>query len=195
MQHFTQVIDGIDGSRAELVGYVIDNSPEMDPDRRRPAILIIPGGGYAIGSDRESEPVALQFLAAGYQAFVLKYSCAPSRYPVALLEMAEAMSMIRGHADEWHVDAGRVAAIGFSAGGHLAANLTTVSSDAELRDAGYDLAGSRTAAVSTTCWVTAKTMRRCWSCCRSRSMSTRPCRRCSSGTPSPIRPFLWRIHC
>ena len=71
MQHFTQVIDGIDGSRAELVGYVIDNSPEMDPDRRRPAILIIPGGGYAIGSDRESEPVALQFLAAGYQAFVL----------------------------------------------------------------------------------------------------------------------------
>jgi len=112
MQHFTQVIDGIDGSRAELVGYVIDNSLEMDPDRRRPAILIIPGGGYAIGSDRESEPVALQFLAAGYQAFVLKYSCAPSRYPVALLEMAEAMSMIRGHADEWHVDAGRVAAIG-----------------------------------------------------------------------------------
>jgi len=91
MQHFTQVIDGIDGSRAELVGYVIDNSPEMDPDRRRPAILIIPGGGYAIGSDRESEPVALQFLAAGYQAFVLKYSCVPSRYPVALLEMAEAM--------------------------------------------------------------------------------------------------------
>lgn len=143
MQHFTQVIDGIDGSRAELVGYVIDNSPEMDPDRRRPAILIIPGGGYAIGSDRESEPVALQFLAAGYQAFVLKYSCAPSRYPVALLEMAEAMSMIRGHADEWHVDAGRVAAIGFSAGGHLAANLTTVSSDAELRDAGYDPAAVR----------------------------------------------------
>lgn len=29
MQHFTQIIDGIDGSRAELVGYVIDNSPEM----------------------------------------------------------------------------------------------------------------------------------------------------------------------
>ena len=52
MQHFTQVIDGIDSSQAELVGYVIDNSPEMDPDRRRPAILIIPGGGYAIGSDR-----------------------------------------------------------------------------------------------------------------------------------------------
>ena len=151
MQHFTQVIDGIDGSRAELVGYVIDNSPEMDPDRRRPAILIIPGGGYAIGSDRESEPVALQFLAAGYQAFVLKYSCVPSRYPVALLEMTEAMSMIREHADEWHVDAGGgaglrvsvVASIGFSAGGHLAANLTTVSSDAELRDAGYDPAAVR----------------------------------------------------
>lgn len=51
--------------------------------------------------------------------------------------------MIRGHADEWHVDAGRVAAIGFSAGGHLAANLTTVSSDAELRDAGYDPAAVR----------------------------------------------------
>ena len=125
MQHFTQVIDGIDSSQAELVGYVIDNSPEMDPDRRRPAILIIPGGGYAIGSDRESEPVALQFLAAGYQAFVLKYSCVPSRYPVALLEMAEAMSMIRGHADEWHVDAGRTAAGSYPAS-RSSASLETV---------------------------------------------------------------------
>lgn len=42
MQHFTQVIDGIDGSRAELVGYVIDNSPEMDPDRRRVRYRIRP---------------------------------------------------------------------------------------------------------------------------------------------------------
>lgn len=60
-----------------------DNSEEMEPDRIRPAILILPGGGYAMTSDREAEPVALQFLAKGFAVFVLRYSVQPSRYPVA----------------------------------------------------------------------------------------------------------------
>ncbi len=59
MRTFTQDITGIDGSAARLQGYVIDNSEEMDPDRRRPAIVICPGGAYRLASDREGEPVAL----------------------------------------------------------------------------------------------------------------------------------------
>ena len=100
--------------------------------RKRPAILILPGGGYHHTSDREAEPVALRFAAAGYAAFVLRYSCAPARYPMALREAAMAMRYIRENADAFGVDPGMVAALGFSAGGHLCGCLGTLYDDAVL---------------------------------------------------------------
>ena len=125
MQVFTRTIAGIDGTSARLQGYVIDNSKEMDPNRHRPAIVVLPGGAYAITSDREAEPVALRMLAYGYNAFVLHYSCAPSRWPVALLELAESVRQIRQHADEWHVDPDAIVLMGFSAAGQLGMGLAT----------------------------------------------------------------------
>lgn len=138
MKHFEYEISGIDGSAAKFVGYCLDNSEEVVPDRVRPSVLVIPGGGYEMTSDREAEPIAMQFLAAGFNAFVLRYSVKPSVFPVALLEAADAMTMIREHAAEWHVDPEAIAVIGFSAGGHLAANLATSASDDVLAAHGYD---------------------------------------------------------
>jgi acetyl esterase/lipase len=51
--------------QAILAVYARDNSPEIAPERRYPAVQILPGYGYGICSDREAEPVALPFLAAG----------------------------------------------------------------------------------------------------------------------------------
>lgn len=138
MKHFEYEISGIDGSAAKFVGYCLDNSEEVVPDRVRPSVLVIPGGGYEMTSDREAEPIAMQFLAAGFNAFVLRYSVKPSVFPVALLEAADAMTMIHEHAAEWHVDPDAIAVIGFSAGGHLAANLATSTSDDVLVAHGYD---------------------------------------------------------
>ena len=138
MQYFEDEIAGIDGSSARFVGYCLDNSAEIVPDRVRPSVLVIPGGGYEMTSDREAEPIAMQFLAAGFNAFVLRYSVKPSVFPVALLEAAEAMKRIRDQADEWHVDSDAIAVIGFSAGGHLAANLATSASDDVIAAHGYD---------------------------------------------------------
>jgi esterase/lipase len=86
-------------------------------------VLILPGGGYCMCSDREAEPVALPFLAAGCTAAVLRYSVAPTRHPAQLHEAAAAMAYLREHADEYHIDPARVFVCGFSAGGHLAAML------------------------------------------------------------------------
>lgn len=138
MQYIQQIIAGIDGSEAQFTGYVADNSPEMEPDRIRPAILILPGGGYTMTSDREAEPVALQFLSKGFAVFVLRYSVRASHYPVALIEAAEAMRLIRANASEWHVNQTQVAVLGFSAGGHLAANLATSAGDEDIREHGLD---------------------------------------------------------
>lgn len=138
MQYITQNITGVDGSVAQFTGYILDNSPEIDARRTRPAVLILPGGGYEFTSDREAEPIALRFVGAGYHAFILRYSTFPSLYPTALLEAAAAMQLIHTHAEQWHIKPDAICILGFSAGGHLAANLSTASSDDALRDHGYD---------------------------------------------------------
>ena len=58
----------------------------------------------------------------GYQAAVLRYSCAPAVYPTALCELAQSVKLIREHAEEWSVNAEKIIVMGFSAGGHLAAS-------------------------------------------------------------------------
>lgn len=105
-------------------------------ERKRPAILILPGGGYHHTSPREAEPVALRFAAAGYAAFVLHYSCAPERYPAALRETAMAMRYIRENAGEFGIHPGMVAALGFSAGGHLCGCLGTLYDSDAVSDLG-----------------------------------------------------------
>ena len=64
---------------ADLYTYILDNSVEMRPNRKRPVIVICPGGGYTMTSDREAEPIAMQYLARGYHAVILRYSVAPAR--------------------------------------------------------------------------------------------------------------------
>lgn len=104
--------------------------------RLRPAVLIVPGGGYDHVSAREGTPVALRYLAVGYQVFVLRYSVAPVRFPVALRETAMAMRYIRLHAEEMEINPEMVAAVGFSAGGHLCGMLGTMFDSVEVSDIG-----------------------------------------------------------
>lgn len=95
---------------------------------KRPAMLVIPGGGYAMCSDREADPVAMAYLKAGYQAFVLRYTCTPKgKWPLPLLDYEQAMALIEENAEAWHIDTTKIAVVGFSAGGHLAACAATVA--------------------------------------------------------------------
>lgn len=119
---------------ATLTIYARDNSPEIAPNRKRPAVIVCPGGGYAFRSDREAEPVALEFLTRGYQAFILNYSVAPVKYPAALLEAAAAFAYIRSNADALHVNPDAISVCGFSAGGHLTASIGTLWNDPMLSE-------------------------------------------------------------
>jgi len=109
---------------------------EVSSGRKKPGILILPGGGYQHTSPREAEPVALRFAAQGFAAFVLQYSCAPSCFPTALREAAMAMRYIRDNAPEFEIDPHKVAALGFSAGGHLCGTLGTLFDSPEVADLG-----------------------------------------------------------
>lgn len=107
-----------------LFTYILDDIAALDV-HTRPAVIICPGGGYSGTCDREAEPVAVRLNALGCHTFVLRYSCIPNRYPVALLELATAVAEVRSHADEWHIDRTKFLCWAFPPAGHLAANLGT----------------------------------------------------------------------
>ena len=112
--------------------------PTEEYKEKRRAILVIPGGGYGMCSEREAEPIARKFYAQGYNAFILKYSTtdystnmqqitdAKTGLPKPLLEASKAMALIRRDAEKYNIIPDKIAIIGFSAGGHLAASLATM---------------------------------------------------------------------
>ena len=120
-------------SRGYLNTYVPYNSPEM-PEKTRPAMLVVTGGGYQFLSDREKEPVALRFTDLGYASFTLEYSLDVA-FPVPFLEGCMAMAYIRENAKKYCVDEKHVCAVGFSAGGHLTGMLATLFADDAVKKA------------------------------------------------------------
>ena len=114
---------GDDGKNPTLEIFLPYNMKEMNrQDRKRPCMVICPGGGYSMCSEREAEPIAMKYLAEGYNAFIITYSVSPHRFPSQLCEVAAAMELIYKHTDDWNCDTEKIAIIGFSAGGHLAAH-------------------------------------------------------------------------
>ena len=107
-------------SGAVLNTYARPREGFLAEDGGRWGVLVLPGGGYGIVAPSEGEPVALAFLGAGVQAFVLKYSVAPARWPQQLLETAAAIAYLRKNARRYGIAPDKIAVCGFSAGGHLA---------------------------------------------------------------------------
>lgn len=117
-----------------LTSYLPYNQAEMGwQDKKYPAVLVCPGGGYSWCSQREDEPVALKLLSWGYRVFILNYSCAPCHFPTQICEVAAAMELISENAEKWHIDTKRIAIIGFSAGGHLAGHYSNCYDCPEVR--------------------------------------------------------------
>lgn len=106
--------------------YLLDVYPEYQRIRKRPLIVICPGGGYNHHSPREGEAIAIRMNSLGFNAAVLRYSLCPNEYPCALYELASLVALARKNAEEWNIDKNKIIVAGFSAGGHLAASLGTM---------------------------------------------------------------------
>src|SRR5579859_1941022 len=94
------------------------------------AVVVLPGGAYRIVAiDLEGTEVCEWLNSAGITCVLLKYRVPDTGpYPkstAALQDAQRALGMVRSHAAEWHIDAHRIGVLGFSAGGHLAAALST----------------------------------------------------------------------
>ncbi len=110
----------------QLTAYIPNNNLDIPLNKKRPAVIIFPGGAYRFTFDGEAEPIALQFTASGIAAFVMRYSCAPARFPQALCEGLWCIKYVRQIAGEYGIDEKNISVLGFSAGGHLAASVGTL---------------------------------------------------------------------
>ncbi|MBR3796704.1 MAG: alpha/beta hydrolase [Clostridia bacterium] len=134
------------GAEIAVDVYVPHVSREINEQIRRPAVVICPGGGYEFCSEREAEPIALRFLAEGFNAFVVWYrvgyapedkkrdheaaqwykKAAEHVFPLPQHDAAAAVAYVRANAQALHTDPDRIAIMGFSAGGHLAASVSAL---------------------------------------------------------------------
>ena len=120
---------------ARLTAWLHEESPELTNPlcAKRPAVVVCPGGGYVMLSGREKDPTAAEFFNMGAQVLVLEYSVedkAGAKRP--LEDAARAVLLARENAAAWRLDPQKIAIIGFSAGGHLAASLGVHWDDPEI---------------------------------------------------------------
>ncbi|GEM03633.1 endo-1,4-beta-xylanase [Halolactibacillus miurensis] len=119
--------------KVTLTSYIIDDKEEFQTGMKRPAVVLVPGGGYFGVSDREGEPIALRLLGLGYHVFQLRYTTRDTKNETdqdmisdqALEDLATSFEYIHAHSDQFLVDTKKIILMGFSAGGHLSAMFAT----------------------------------------------------------------------
>ncbi|MDR3727807.1 MAG: alpha/beta hydrolase [Terracidiphilus sp.] len=94
------------------------------------AVVVFPGGGYRIlAIDLEGTEVCEWLNSSGISCVLLKYRVPDTgpypKSPAALQDAQRALGLVRSHAAEWKIDPNRIGVLGFSAGAHLAAALST----------------------------------------------------------------------
>ncbi|MBR6709050.1 MAG: alpha/beta hydrolase [Clostridia bacterium] len=120
---------------ATLITYAFPDTDDLHTDPRR-TVVVCPGGGYSFLSSREGEPIVKQFLAAGFNVFMLRYSVkGKARNFQPLIEASLAIKHIRENAERYHTDPRHIYICGFSAGGHLAGSTGTLWNIPEVKAA------------------------------------------------------------
>lgn len=115
-----------DGQKLRLNLYL----PDSEAATPRPAVLLIHGGAWASGTRYQLYWYGRQLAKHGYVAASLTYRMMPlHRFPACVYDCKAAVRWLRDHADEYNIDPDRIAALGNSAGGHLAAMLATTKEE------------------------------------------------------------------
>lgn len=96
--------------------------PATTSAKRLPAILMIHGGGWRSGDRSHNNTLAGQLAGKGFVAIPVEYRLSPEAlYPAAVHDVKAAIRWMRANADTYGIDPKRIAVLGFSAGGQLAA--------------------------------------------------------------------------
>lgn len=124
--------------------------PRAGAAERRPAVVLIHGGGFRAGTRESYLPMAARLAQRGYVAATVTYRLAPrNQFPAAVHDVKAAVRFLRANASKYGIDAERIGAMGGSAGGHLALFLGLTAGVAEFEGPGPNLQfSSRVACVA-----------------------------------------------
>ena len=90
--------------------------------KKKPAVLIIHGGGWRTGNRAQHYPLAQHLAKEGYASFTVEYRLSTEAlYPAAVYDIKAALRWMRANASRFRIDTSMIAVLGFSAGGELAA--------------------------------------------------------------------------
>jgi pectinesterase len=103
--------------------------------RLRPAVLMIFGGGWRSGDKSHNHAMGIELAKHGYVAVSAEYRLSPEAiYPAAVYDLKAALRWMRANASQFGIDTARIAALGCSAGGQLAALIGTTNGNDRFED-------------------------------------------------------------
>lgn len=101
----------------------------------KPAVILIHGGGWKSGNKSLMKPMAQKIASKGYACFTVEYRLSlEAKYPAAIYDVKKAIQFIKSNAERFYVDSSRVAVLGCSAGGQIAALVGTTNNDTSFED-------------------------------------------------------------
>lgn len=107
--------------------------PETPGTARRPAALLVHGGGWQGRGPEDMAPIAERLARRGYVVANVAYRFAPEyRFPAQLHDLQAAMAWLHDRADAWRIDTGRIVGVGYSSGAHLVSLLATQGPESPL---------------------------------------------------------------
>jgi acetyl esterase/lipase len=100
-----------------------------------PAVILIHGGGWKSGNKSQMQFMAQAIASKGYSCFAIEYRLSPeAKYPAAILDVKSAIKFIKSNAEKFNVDPSRIAVLGCSSGGQMAALIGTTNENSAFED-------------------------------------------------------------
>ena len=94
------------------------------PAESKGAVIVFAGGGYAMKAAHEGPAMGEWLQSIGITAFVVDYRVAPFKHPAEISDAMRTIRVVRFYAEKYGIDRNKIAVMGFSAGGHLAASVS-----------------------------------------------------------------------
>lgn len=107
-------------------------------EKRNPGVLMIHGGGWRSGNKNQMQVLAQELTSKGYSCFAIEYRLSlEAKYPEGIYDVKNAIKFIKDNAKRFHVDPNKIAVLGCSSGGQMAALIGTTNEDLAFEDANY----------------------------------------------------------
>ncbi len=106
--------------------------------KKNPAVIMIHGGGWRSGNKSQMQFIGKEIAAKGYSCFSIEYRLSlEAKYPEGVIDVKNAIKFIKDNAAKFHVDPNKIAVLGCSSGGQMAALIGTTNNNPLFEDKDY----------------------------------------------------------